>query len=103
MIESLSWSPDGRAILLGVAGSGADVAGAQGSGTMKAKHESLPSWMPHVEAGEMESHWRRLWLYDLETQTSRVLSREGLNVWEAVWAGPQHLIAIVSSEPGESA
>jgi dipeptidyl aminopeptidase/acylaminoacyl peptidase len=30
-------------------------------------------------------------------------SREGLNVWEAVWAGPERILAIVSDHPSENA
>lgn len=103
IVEYLAWSPDGHAILLGVAGSGAAQAGVQGSGTTTKQVEPLPSWIPEVDTGSTENHWRRAWLYDRATHASRVVSREGLNIWEAVWAGPERLAAIVSYKPDEGA
>src|SRR6266566_6464119 len=47
-VEYLAWSPDGSRILLGVAGLGAEMADAQGSGTMRTPQESLPDWIPEV-------------------------------------------------------
>jgi dipeptidyl aminopeptidase/acylaminoacyl peptidase len=102
-IEYHAWSPDGRTILYAVAGAGADLAGAQGSGTTKGVAANLPAWMPEVDSGVAENQWRRLWLYDRGTRASRALSRPGLNIWEAVWAGPDHVAAIVSTQPGEDA
>ena len=96
MVEYLAWSPDGRSILLGVAGLGADVDDAHGSGTISAAATDVPAWMPYVEGGVTADQWRRLRRYDVVTGTSRPLSREGLNVWEAAWAGPDHIAAIVS-------
>jgi len=102
-VEYLAWSPDGRSLLLGVAGSGADLAGAQGSGSTATKKEELPTWMPQIDIGIAENQWRRVWLYDRATRTTRIVSREELNVWEAVWAGPDRVAAIVSHNPGENA
>jgi dipeptidyl aminopeptidase/acylaminoacyl peptidase len=102
-VEYCSWAPDGRTILLAVAGPGADLAGAQGSGLTEGGAEEIPAWMPHVDSGVAANQWRRLWLHDLDTGTTRPLSRAGLNVWEAVWAGPDHIAAIVSTAPGEDA
>lgn len=100
-VEYLSWSPDGARILLGVAALGAERAGAAGSGTLKGEPTDLPSWMPTVRSSEPEG-WRRLWTYDLESGQVREASREGLNVWEAAWAGPSEIAAVVSEAPGES-
>jgi len=102
-IEYLAWSPDGRSILLGVAGPGADVSDVQGATTTLDNPRDLPAWIPRVDSGVAENQWRRLWRYDVGTSTSRLVSREGLNVWEAVWVGPERLAAIVSREPGEGA
>src|SRR3984885_3407999 len=62
-VEYLAWSPDGTRILLGVAGLGAEMADAQGSGTAAASESALPAWYPEVEAGTPEDAWRSLWLY----------------------------------------
>src|ERR1700761_6824373 len=50
-VEFLAWSPDGTRILLGVAGLGAEVADAQGSGTAGSGESGRPSWYPQIEAG----------------------------------------------------
>ena len=51
-VEYLHWSPDGRRILLGVAGHGADIAGTQGAVTTRKIDRQTPSWMPAVEIGD---------------------------------------------------
>jgi dipeptidyl aminopeptidase/acylaminoacyl peptidase len=101
-IEYLSWSPDGSLILLGVAEEGAELSGAQGSGRAAAASEDFPSWAPEVRGPELEG-WRRAWVFDLAAGEVRPASREGLNVWEAVWCGPGQVAAVVSDSPGEDA
>jgi dipeptidyl aminopeptidase/acylaminoacyl peptidase len=101
-VEYHHWSADGSQILLGVAGLGAELAGVQGSGsTAKGEAEEIPSWVPEVEGGPDETSWRRAWVFDLQGNESRPVSREGLNVWEAVWCGPGRIAAIVADGPGE--
>ncbi len=100
-VEYLAWSPDGTRILLGVAGLGAEIADAQGSGTVGSGESALPSWYPQVEAGTPEDAWRSLWLYTPVSGEMARVSPDGLNVWEAAWAGPGHVLAITSEQPGE--
>ena len=100
-VEYLHWSPDGKRILLGVAGRGADVAGAQGAVTSKKAAEDLPSWMPTVEIGDEEYRWRRAWIYDLATNRVTVASPSDSNIWEATWCGNNALAAVTSPRPGE--
>lgn len=100
-IESLSWSPDSRKLLLGVAGIGADLSTAQGSGV--ANSEAIPVDQPYVDDGLQDSQWRRLWRYDLATQRLTLIERPLLNIWEATWVGPDHIAALVSDSPGEDA
>jgi dipeptidyl aminopeptidase/acylaminoacyl peptidase len=100
-IEFLAWSHDGTHILLGVAGFGAEMADAQGSGTAGASESGLPSWYPEVEAGTPEDAWRSLWLYTPASGELAKVSPEGLNVWEAAWSGPGHVLAITSGQPSE--
>ena len=100
-VEYLAWSPDGTRILLGVAGLGAEVADAQGSGTTGSGESGRPSWYPQVEAGTPEDSWRGLWLYTLASGELARVSPDGLNVWEAAWSGPGHVLAITSEQPGE--
>jgi dipeptidyl aminopeptidase/acylaminoacyl peptidase len=101
-IEYLSWSLDGGSILLGLAGVGADMAGGQGSGTAGTADPNLPAWIPSIETAQPSPNdWRSLWLYDVATKSARRLSRDGLNVWEACWVGPDQVLAVISDKPGE--
>lgn len=100
-VEYLHWSPSGRRILLGVAGHGADVAGAQGAATTKTAAQDLPAWLPIVDTGEEAYRWRRAWVYDLEENCIAQVSSAGSNIWEAAWCGDQALVAVVSPGPGE--
>jgi dipeptidyl aminopeptidase/acylaminoacyl peptidase len=100
-VEYLAWSPDGARILLGVAGFGAEMADAQGSGTAGSGEPGLPSWYPEVEAGTPEDAWRDVWIYTPGSGELARVSPDGLNVWEAAWSGPGHVLAITSEQPSE--
>jgi dipeptidyl aminopeptidase/acylaminoacyl peptidase len=100
-VEYLHWSPDGKRILLGVAGHGADVAGGQGAVTSKQAADELPSWMPNVETGDESFRWRRAWVYDLATGRVRKVNADEINIWEVVWCGNGAIAAVVSPGPGE--
>ena len=101
-VEWMSWSPDGAALLLGVAGADAEKSGVEGSGRV-GHDEDRPGWLPEVTTGDISSLWRRAWRYDTATRTVTPFSREGLNVWEAAWCGPGKVAAVVSEDPGEDA
>jgi dipeptidyl aminopeptidase/acylaminoacyl peptidase len=100
-IEYFHWSPDGRAVLLGVAGYGADVAGAQGAVTSQKAARSAETWMPTVETGNEDYRWRQAWVYELERDSVRQVSIPGQNIWEAVWCGSRSIAAVVSPGPAE--
>ncbi len=100
-VEYLHWSPDGKRILLGVAGHGADVAGGQGAVTSKRVAEDLPLWAPSVEDGSESYRWRRLWVYERASERVYQLSNADTNIWEAVWCGADAVAAITSPAPGE--
>jgi dipeptidyl aminopeptidase/acylaminoacyl peptidase len=102
-IENLQFAPDGRHILLGVAGHGADVSGGEGSGTTARPADGLPDWMPLALAGPTADEWRSAWVVEVETGKARQVSAEGTNVWEAAWSGPAALLAVTSPDPGEGA
>ena len=67
-VEYFHWSPNGKQILLGVADHGADVAGGQGAVKSAGHSDTLPSWVPTVDAGNEAVGWRRLWIYELATR-----------------------------------
>lgn len=99
-IEYLHWSPDGRRILMGAAGLGADVAGPQGAVTTQESDGALPGWMPRIDAGSADTQWRSLWIYDVGEDVTRRLPLT-LNAWEAVWCGNETVAAISSAAPEE--
>jgi dipeptidyl aminopeptidase/acylaminoacyl peptidase len=101
-VESLHWSPDGERLLLGVAGHGADRAGAQGAVTSASLDTARAAgWMPQVQTGDEAFRWRRLWTYERSTQTVKRIGPQDLNVWEATWCGNAAVAAVASSGPGE--
>jgi dipeptidyl aminopeptidase/acylaminoacyl peptidase len=101
-VEYVSFSPDGRRVLLAVAGHGADRSGGEGSGTT-ASIDDVPAWMPEVRAGPAADEWRSAWVADVDTGETRRVSPAGLNTWELVWAGPDAVLAVTSDHPGEEA
>lgn len=100
-IEYLHWSPDGERILLGVAGQGADVAGAQGAVSSKRSESNLPAWVPSLDIGDEDFRWRRAWVYEAAANSVRPVARPDLNVWEATWCGNHALAMVASPAPGE--
>jgi len=87
-VEYPHWSPDGRRILLGVAGRGADVSGVQGAVTSKqAAVGEAPSWMPEVETGNERYRWRRAYVYEPGNNSIRQIGDAGINIWKAAWCG----------------
>lgn len=76
-VEHAEWSPDGRHIVMMVAGFGAELAGTQGSGSNVPITPNLPDWHPLVEnSAKDEAAWQRLWLYDLPTNAVARISPE---------------------------
>lgn len=100
-VEYFHWAPDGKRIVLAVAGHGADISAVQGAVTSKQLTGGMPSWMPDVETGDENYRWRRAWVYELSSGEMRPVSALAHNIWEVVWCGPDALAAIVSPGPGE--
>jgi len=100
-VEYLHWSPDGKRVLLGVAGHGADIAGGQGAVRSEQLPEGIPSWMPQVETGRESYRWRRVWIYTVATNQVRCLAIQSQNTWEATWCGDDHVVSVSSPEPDE--
>jgi dipeptidyl aminopeptidase/acylaminoacyl peptidase len=101
VVERFCWSPDGRRILLLVAGHGADVAAAQGGVAGRRRDIERPGWMPHVSDGAAPHQWRTLWLLDLAEHRLTRIPAGAVNIWEACWAGSEAIVAVVSDGPGE--
>jgi dipeptidyl aminopeptidase/acylaminoacyl peptidase len=101
VVETMSWSPDGSRLLLGVAGFGADMAGCQGGATTLRRSEDSPDWMPHIDAGGAENLWRTAYVIELASRTYRRATPINLNIWESAWINDRELAAIVSSSHTE--
>lgn len=103
-VEYVQWSADGTTLLLGVAGYGSDLAGAQGAVSVRLESAAgeRPAWAPAVDGAPEAAPWRSAWLYDVATDTVRRVTPPGINVWQAVWAGPDHVAAICSDQPEET-
>jgi dipeptidyl aminopeptidase/acylaminoacyl peptidase len=100
-VESVQWAPNGKRILLGVAGHGADIAGGQGAITTRQMIEPLPSWIPSVESGDESHHWRSAWVYETQPHSVFRATPRDLNVWDAAWCGDDALVIITSKGPSE--
>lgn len=100
-VEYFHWAPDGRKVLLGVAGRGADLAGCQGGAKIAARREDLPGWMPFVDTGDAENLWRSLYVCDVEAQVTEKASPDGLNYWEGAWLGNDAWMSVVSDSHSE--
>ena len=100
-VEYLHWSPDGKRILLGAVGHGADVAGRQGGIARHRFADRMQTWMPAVEPGDESHRWRRAWIYELATGQVQRVGDARSNIWESVWCGNGALAAVVSHGAGE--
>jgi dipeptidyl aminopeptidase/acylaminoacyl peptidase len=86
--ETVEWSPDGTRLLVVV---------------REDEHAPGPSWWPRVDRPSAPVGWRHLQVVEVATGQPRRVSAEGWTVWEAVWAGPAAIAAVVSAGPGEGA
>lgn len=100
-IEYLFWSPDGKHIVAGVAGLGADLAGCQGGATIGQAESGLPDWHPELDTGDARNLWRRAWVYSIGSDSWIDASKPGLNYWEVTWCGADSLLAVVSDSHSE--
>jgi dipeptidyl aminopeptidase/acylaminoacyl peptidase len=100
-VEYHQWSADGKSLLLGVAGYGADLAGAQGGFSLAKPDAERPSWAPTIDSGPGEDALRSVWVYDLASDTARQVSPAGMNVWEASWCGADAIAVVCSGGAGE--
>lgn len=100
-IEYLQWSHEGKRILLGVAGHGADIAGGHGSGASSQAPDALPSWTPRLDSGDEAYRWRCIWIFDIDANQVHRIGPLQLNVWQAAWCGPTSIVAVTSPGPGE--
>lgn len=102
IIEALQWSPDGRHILLLVAGFGADLAGCQGGATVGPRETTqLPAWTPSIDTGDAANLWRRVFVLRVADARMTALPSDGINCWEATWLGNEQIAAVTSNSHSE--
>jgi dipeptidyl aminopeptidase/acylaminoacyl peptidase len=97
-VEDIRWSPDGSRLLVLAADLGADRAGIE-SATKIAEAGSEAQDPKVFRPGKF---WRRLWLVDADTDETRDVTPDGVNVFEVGWAGDK-AAAVCTDEPSESA
>jgi dipeptidyl aminopeptidase/acylaminoacyl peptidase len=102
-VESLQWSHDSERLLVGLAGHAADKPGVNGGAAGVSSASGREPWMPNVDDGNFEGQWRTFSIASAHNGALLGSSPPGLNVWESVWAGHDHIAALVSDEPGEDA
>ncbi len=100
-VEYLRWRADGTTLLLGVAGLGADLAGAQGAKATKKAATALPMWIPEIETGDETFRWRSIWVLDVATRNLSRATPSGLNPWECCWLG-NDLVVVASDRSDEA-
>ncbi|WP_179293688.1 prolyl oligopeptidase family serine peptidase [Mesorhizobium sp. WSM3882] len=100
-VEYLHWAQDGRSILLGVAGHGADTSGTDGAVASKRGGKAPLPWMPDVRPDKEEFRRRSLWIYDLKWGSVKRIPIANLNVWEASWCGLGSVAAVASERVDE--
>jgi dipeptidyl aminopeptidase/acylaminoacyl peptidase len=101
-VESLEYSPDGRSILLGVAGHGADIAAAHGATKSQREPSQVPpAWMPQVKGEDEDFRRRSSWVYETSSGQVRKVSPPQLNIWESAWCGNQAVVAVATAESFE--
>ncbi len=101
-VENFHWCPEGKRILVCIAGHGADTSSGQGAVSSHKQEQAAASWLPEVQTGDENYRWRSLWFYDLATHQCQPISPAGLNIWEMCWCGYTAVAAIASSSPAEA-
>ena len=97
-VEDIVWSPDSRTLLVLAADVGSDRAGAQSATKIReagAEEEDPKVYRP-------AAFWRRLYLVDAGSGSTREVQPEGVNVFEFGWAGGK-VAAVCTDDPSESA
>jgi len=100
-IEQLQWSSDGARILLGVVGASAGGADIRSAGNPHGGDEPVPSWLPWVDPGGEESQRRSCWIYEVASDSLRLVVSGDCNTWEASWAGKGTLAVVASAGSSE--
>ena len=103
-IEQLAWSPDGKRLLLLVAGAGTDTSTLAGSIRGRSNLETgLPSWSPDRDTGAVDAdNWRQLVIVDALDGTKTIVPTGSGMIWEACWCGPSRLAFLQSQLSGET-
>ena len=96
--EEMSWSADGRRLLVLAADPGSDRAGALTATRIESRE--APQQDPKVT--RPREAWRRLYLVEVADGSTTEVGPEGENIWEFDWDGRSAGVAVVSAEPSES-
>ena len=109
IVESFAWAPDGRSILLCVAGVDADRGDVSGPGRRRPARQAgeqvrvAPDWRPTSRDQPTDDRTRSIWILDLAAGSVRLLTTPAITVWEAAWCGSSAIVAVTSSGWSEGA
>lgn len=99
-IERLAWNVDGTELLIVLAEPGAQLSNVAAGGLLPPEEP----WLPSVSSSSQHLGWRRLIVIDVATQRWSQIGRDTLNVWDAVWAGKDAVVAVCTDgSPTEGA
>jgi dipeptidyl aminopeptidase/acylaminoacyl peptidase len=99
-VEAAAWAPDGSRLLLVVAGTEADISGAEGGFALRSCPEGA-SWLPEVISSRGGDLWRQILLWTPGAGLPIALTQPPVNVWEAAWLGDDRVLAIASDDHSE--
>jgi len=100
-VEYFEWSPDGRRILLGVAGPATEAPSSGDACTTGEVPNREPSWLPHVIGSISDSLSRKNWIFEVDTGQLSWAASGSETIWGATWCGKDQLAAITSDGPDE--
>lgn len=100
-IEQMEWSRDGTRLALLVAGTGADISGAEGGFALDAAAAADESGLPTIDTGDGDDLWRSVWILDPRRASVDQVTFAPLNIWEFCWRDDATLVAVASDSHSE--
>lgn len=101
-IDCFDWSPSGDRLLVVAAAFGANMGALSGAVDSPSSEEAVASWIPKVQSDADQPLGRSIWVCDASGQTSKRLTDDGLNPWQARWCGDESIVMIASDLPDEN-
>lgn len=100
-IEQMEWSRDGARLALLVAGTGADISGAEGGFALDAAEGDRDWGLPVIDIGDEDDRWRTIWILDPRRKSLNQVTVAPLNIWEFCWRDDVTLVVVASDSHSE--